>query len=392
MARCGSATCVLKVLYYESPGAGIGGSRRSLVNLIRGLGDGVQAFIVADLPAELSRQLPRTSVVLPSSRIWPPGADSAPGRLAKTVRWWYYALTTSARLAGLIWSKGIHVVHGNNSVTTNAPAVLAARLTGRPYVSHLRGTTRPTRETRWLFRHVRHFVAISESVRDYYARQGLLDGGAVSVIYNSMVLEEAGRRIQPEPPETRSFFRVGMFARMIEYKGHAFFLDVARKATQQPPSIQFAIHGPIPEPGDDNWPYYEHVCQRIQVYGLQGRVRLAGPYSDVAAVMGQTDVVLCCSPYDNFGRILFEAMACGVPVVAFDAGGVREAAVSGENCLLVPCDDTTAMADAVIRLATDPVLRQRLVQGGHRTAEQLFDHRANATRVLRIYEQLLGRG
>ena len=379
----------LRVLYYEYPGRGVGGSRWSLVNLLRGLGDRVQPYIAADLPEEVVRQLPPSATLLPPSSTWMSFHRSPEARSLKTFYWWRYFVTTALHLAGLVRREGINLVHGNNEVTSNAPAVLAAMLTRRPYVSHLRGTEDPHWETRWLFRHVSQFIAISEHVRNFYFRQGLLDNIPVAVIYNGLDVDDLARRSAARAPAPPGAVHIAMFGRMIEFKGHAYFLEAARHVTNLLPEAQFTVHGPLPQRAEPEGVYYERVLGQCQEEGLIDRVTFAGPYSDVVAVMGQTDVVLCCSPVDNFGRILFEAMACGIPVVAFDAGGIREVAVPEENCLLVPNRDAEALAKTVIRLAGDLALRARLVEGGRETARRLFDSRANAHRVLEIYERLV---
>jgi len=379
----------IKVLYYEQPEPGRGGSRVSLCNLVRGLGNQVVAYVMGPLPEEIRRSLPPSTVLLRPPRVWPPRSESRFGRVGKTVRWWFYFLSTAARLAVIILRRRIRIVHANNHVHSNAPAVLAARLTGRPCVCHLRGTQRSRRETRWLFRYVDHFIAISAFVLDHYAQRGLLRGRPTSIIYNGIDVEATRQRSTPHSFEKGTVFRVGMFARMIEFKGHRHFLEVAREVLGLEPGIRFVIHGPIPGPGDAGWAYYGSLCKTIKAMGLDDHIRFDGPYSDVAKVMQETNVVLACSPHNNFGRILFEAMACGVPLVAFDSGGTREVAVSEKNCLLVPNRDTSAMAKAVVRLFRNPSLREKMAREGTKTATRLFDYRANAFQVQRIYERLV---
>jgi len=375
----------IRILYYEHPGPGVGGSRRSLLNLIRGLGDGICPYIVAELPAEVLNDLPKTAVVFPTSRLWPPRGPSPLGRIGLTARWLLYMVTTVLRLLWIILRRRIDIVHANNEVTSNAPAILAAKLARRPCVCHLRGESQPWRETRWLFRHVDRYIAISKHVRDFYAKQGLLRGRNVSIVYNGVDVQDLERRARREEQPEGSRWRVGMFGRMIEYKGHEFFIEVAARTLRRRADVEFIVHGPVPQPGDEDWPYCDLIHRRLAELGLHDHVSLAGAYTDVAAVMRDTDVVLCCSPYDNFGRILFEAMACGVPVVAFDVGGMAEVASDGVNCLLVPNRDTDAMADAVVRLLSDRALRERIIRGGRETASRLFDYRANASRVLALY-------
>lgn len=379
----------IRVLYYEYPGPGLGGSRRSLLNLLRGLDGEVEAYVVGNLPEEVAQALPKKATLAQPSYAWPPEPGRQLSLFEWNLRWWYYFLSMAIRLAFLIVRRGIHVVHVNNDATSGAPAILAAIITRRLCVCHLRGTEPPWRETRWLFRHVDHYIAISDHVREYYALQHLLDGASVSVIFNGVDVKDLGECTRTGSVPPSDCFTACMLGRLIEYKGCEYFLEVAREAASRHTGGEFAIYAPVPEPGEPNRSYYERLCEIRRLHGLEKRVRFVGPYSDVAEVLRGVDAVLCCSPFDNFGRILFEAMACGVPVVAFDSGGTREVGVSGQNCLLVPNRDVSAMAEALHRLITDKSLRDNIVRGGRETARQLFDYKANAHKVLAVYQQLL---
>jgi glycogen(starch) synthase len=84
------------------------------------------------------------------------------------------------------------------------------------------------------------------------------------------------------------------------------------------------------------------------------------------------DVLVFPSVYDEpFGLVPLEAMACDTPVVATGAGGSGEYLVDGWNSLLYPRGDPAGLAAAVRRLAEDPLLRERLVRHGRRTARAL---------------------
>jgi len=380
----------IRVLYYEQPGLGPGGSRVSLQNMIEGLGSRVQAFIVGNLPREVLRNLPSGSGMFPAPRSWPPASPSLFGRYGKTARFLYYLGSTAIRLAFHIWRLRIDIIHGNNEVNSNAPAVLAAALTGRPCVSHLRGTLNPRWETRWLYKHVDAFIAICEHVRDFYVEQGLLGEVPATVIYNGVDVRRLGRRARFARLSKTGPFRVAVFGRLVEFKGHEFFVRAAAEVLRALPEIEFVIHGPIPEDGPEA-AYYQSVRETAQSLGIAGRIHFAGSYEEVITPMAETDVVVCCSPFDNFGRILFEAMACGVPVVAFNCGGTGEVAVHEKNALLVPNRDCEALGQAIVRLARDRELRDRLIEEGQRTASDLFDYRTNADRVFQLYERLLGR-
>jgi glycosyltransferase involved in cell wall biosynthesis len=84
------------------------------------------------------------------------------------------------------------------------------------------------------------------------------------------------------------------------------------------------------------------------------------------------DVALFPVIWDEpFGLVPIEAMACGTPVIATGRGGSAEFLRDELNCLIVPPGDAQALAAAVRRLAEEPALRARLIEGGLRTAEEL---------------------
>ena len=382
----------IKVLYCEALAPGPGGSRISLCNLIRGLEGSVRAYVVGGFPQEVLDRIPADTVVLPTPAAWPGQRRFALGRVQKTASWWTYTLGLACWLARVVRKNDIDLVHANNEVSSNAPAVLAAMLARRPCVAHLRGNERPRRETRWLFGHVSHYVAISDVVCRYYADKGVLDGRAVTVVYNGLDVSPLAERAEQVARARTGPPTVAMFSRMIPFKGHEYFIRAAAEAARSRPDVRFLIHGPIPEPHSPERPYYDKMAALVDELGLADRVRFPGPYEDVAEVMGATDVAVACSPYNNFERILFESMACGLPLVAFDCGGIREVGVSERNVLLVPNKDPAALAGGMLRLLADQPLRDQLAHEGRRTARERFDYRTNAQQVLAIYRDLLTRG
>ena len=108
--------------------------------------------------------------------------------------------------------------------------------------------------------------------------------------------------------------------------------------------------------------------------GLENHVRLLGtvPSAEVARRLRGSDVLMLPSLDEGLPKVLLEAMACGLPVVATDCGGVSEAFSDGVEGLLVPPRDAAAMAVALERLWRDPALRTRLGEAGRRTATSRF--------------------
>jgi len=95
-----------------------------------------------------------------------------------------------------------------------------------------------------------------------------------------------------------------------------------------------------------------------------------GPSDDrVAELLCEASVFVQTSTHEGFCLPLLEAMACGTPVVCTDADGNRDFCVDGVNCLMVP-PRADAVAAAIARLLADVDLRERLAQGGLRTAAE----------------------
>ena len=96
----------------------------------------------------------------------------------------------------------------------------------------------------------------------------------------------------------------------------------------------------------------------------------------LARLYATCDLFVFASWREGFGLPPLEAMACGVPVVLTNSGGVREYARPGENCLMVPTRAPDALAEAMVRLLSDSTLARRLAANGPSTAAQFSWDRA----------------
>jgi glycosyltransferase involved in cell wall biosynthesis len=124
--------------------------------------------------------------------------------------------------------------------------------------------------------------------------------------------------------------------------------------------------------------------QRIRDRGLTGRARLEGATTDVQSALAQASIVALSSEQEGLPLALAEAMAAGVPCVAFDcAPGIREIITDEEDGVVVRLRDVPAMANALARLADDVELRQRM---GRNARHNIARFRLDA--VLDQWEQL----
>jgi glycosyltransferase involved in cell wall biosynthesis len=110
---------------------------------------------------------------------------------------------------------------------------------------------------------------------------------------------------------------------------------------------------------------------------------------EVLQAYDRADVFVLPSRFESFPRVLLEAMASGLPIVATRVGGVSELVAEGENGLLVPPDDPPALAEAIRRLAEDPELRGRFGAASRRKIAP-YDWSALIPQYVDLFQGLVG--
>ena len=383
---------------------GFGGAVKSLALTLRGLG-GVDARIVTTQDAEqvdawfggrpvsgFRRWINYRTTQRVSRRV-----------RAQAVRWMALkalavadvavTLGNAAWLAWTIRRGRVEVVHLNNGFLP-AEALLAARITGTPCIVHLRDFLHdPRAASSWAAGCVSTVIAVSdavaESVRPAFA-------GRVVTVHDPVDLDAVERaagereRVRAACGLDETDIAVGIFGRVIPWKGQLEFVRAAILAMRADPAIRAVVVGDESDGGPE---YFERVRRAIRESGMEGRFVLAGYQRDVEGWYAAMDVVVHASiTPEPFGMVVPEAMAAGCAVIAADAGGPREVVTHDVDGLRVPPGDVEALADAIARLCADPELRARMGARARQTARERFGIGANAAAVRRVYAEVLGRG
>ncbi|WP_322815500.1 glycosyltransferase family 4 protein [Chloroflexus sp.] len=128
--------------------------------------------------------------------------------------------------------------------------------------------------------------------------------------------------------------------------------------------------------------------------GVAANLHFLGTLSEEQklALLRASAVLPFPSRYEGFGLPVLEGMAAGVPVVSTDIPVINELIRDGEDGLLVPYNDTAALANAILRLLDDETLRTRIIAGGRRAIAERFAPQRLVTQVLAVYEQMVRSG
>ncbi len=187
----------------------------------------------------------------------------------------------------------------------------------------------------------------------------------------------------------RSYAVVTIVGRLSPIKGHTYFLKAMAKVVRSMPYVRVRIVGDVA-------PHKESYRQELEVLtrhlGLVAQVEFLGDRQDVPEILAESDVLVMASVVpEAFGRVILEAQAVGVPVVATDVGGVGEVIEHGKTGLLVLPRDTDAMAQAVLRILNEPKLAREMVAAAWRKIDDQYTLEHMASRTVGVYEELLNR-
>lgn len=122
--------------------------------------------------------------------------------------------------------------------------------------------------------------------------------------------------------------------------------------------------------------------------GIEDRTHWLGLVPDPTNLLQASDLFILSTVGEAFGLVLAESMACGVPVVGSESGGIPEVVVNGETGLLVPPLKPELFADAIEQLGKDKDMRSRLSSQGIERVREQFSMEKTVNATIGIYESL----
>jgi glycosyltransferase involved in cell wall biosynthesis len=125
--------------------------------------------------------------------------------------------------------------------------------------------------------------------------------------------------------------------------------------------------------------------RQLETAGLSGRVRLAGLVGDLPGLLAAADIFCLPSLYEGLPLVLLEAMAAGLPVVAFAIDGVRDVLTDGTEARLVAPGEVSALAAALGSLLPDAAQRLRLGRAARETVEARHGFATVVERLEAVY-------
>ncbi|MDD4401750.1 MAG: glycosyltransferase family 4 protein [Desulfitobacteriaceae bacterium] len=120
-----------------------------------------------------------------------------------------------------------------------------------------------------------------------------------------------------------------------------------------------------------------------------GTVFVNPKQSQIGDLLRKSNIFICGSYYESFSLPVLEAMACGCAVITTKNKGVVEYALDGKNCIMVNINDPVDMAEKIIQLFKDDMLRNRIISKGLKTASQ-YTWDCIIPKIISYYQQVAG--
>ena len=210
----------------------------------------------------------------------------------------------------------------------------------------------------------RRLIAVSQATVEAHVARGM-NRERVVVIRNGIDLAQ----FQPRPQQgwlrrelklPESSMLVATIGQIGLRKGQDVLAMAAPDIIHQIPSAHFLMLGERTSTKLESIQFEQAIHRAFAEQNLTEHLHMLGYRSDVAALLPEIDLIVHPANQEPFGRVLLEAAASGVPVVATRVGGTEEIVVDGVTGTLVPARDPAALANAVIGLLSDASQRDAM--------------------------------
>ena len=291
------------------------------------------------------------------------------------------------RLRALLRRERADLLHTHGHFSVNVVGRAAARLAGRPVISHMHieNAFRPGPAARAAqvaldnatARLCASIVAVSDATREALLAQGYPAARTVT-IHNGIEPAEPVAPAELDVPHGAPLLLE--VARLCDVKGQRELIRALARLERHDAVALLA--GEDLEAGGA---FRRGLEREAAELGVADRVRFLGHRDDVPALIEAADLFVLPSWVEGLPLGVLDAMARGKPVVAAAAGGTPELVADGETGLLVPPRDADALARALDELLSDPARARRLGEAGRERALAEFSAGAAAEQVLRLY-------
>jgi glycosyltransferase involved in cell wall biosynthesis len=289
----------------------------------------------------------------------------------------------------------IDIVHTHSDLHKGKPECIAAWLTGIPCIIHNHGYPIFNCFDKFFLMFVDQFIHISSNVAEHHIANGTSPQKG-NIIHNGVEISPYIRKydtalVRRELSVKQDEILVGLIARIDWWKGQNYFIEAMGQVAKTIPNLKGLIIGEIyNDRNGRNRQYLNRLRSLVRSLKLNDKIIFTGFRSDIPRLISSLDVVVhASSEPEPFGLVIIETMAAGKPIIATAAGGVLDIIQDGVNGLLVPCKDSKAIAQAIIKIISNPEWARQIGLAARRRVAETFTIQHQVTAMQQLYDSVL---
>ena len=287
-------------------------------------------------------------------------------------------------LRKFIDNSALNLIHANSLIMGRRIGPIAPHLPV-PTTSHLRDIMNLSAAAISDLNQHQRLFAVSNATCEFHISQGV-DPQRITTVYNGIDLNE----FQPRPQsgwlkrELRipdAGFVVAAIGQICLRKGQDDFAAAMTRLGQRDQSIHVILMGNRHSTKLETIEYDRNLDEVFESAGMQDRFHRLGFRDDIPLLLNEVDLVVHAARQEPLGRVLLEAAASEVPIVATRVGGTEEILIDNESALLVDSRAVDQIVTAVRRIRNDESVRNRLGESARKTVREKFEIKDNAHRL-----------
>lgn len=282
----------------------------------------------------------------------------------------------------------------------HANSLSMGRVTGRlqselpvPCTAHLRDIMKTSRRTIEELNLNAGMVAVSEATKRFHCQHDLAPS-KTTVIHNGVDLKryrprEKSGQLREElrlPPDTIIALSIGQICLR---KGHDMLAKATIAAIREIPNLHLVVAGERYSSKPESIAFEENFTDAFRNAGLMDRLHMVGYRVDIPSLMNEADLLIHAAKQEPLGRVLLEASASGLPIVATEVGGTAEILPPSLGIPLVPSGDASTMSERIIHLCNSEDERSRQAKLLRENAVRHFSIEAAARRHREFWQSHL---
>lgn len=234
--------------------------------------------------------------------------------------------------------------------------------------------------TRFILKNLDGHIAISNCLKSFFIKAKLIRENTVRVIYHGYQHSLEDMPAQGRKTGSLTAPKIVLPGRIIKLKGHIYAVQMLSLIRQRDIDATLHFFG--------DGPYRAAVQAETDRLQLKEYVFFHGYVHELQAELRQCDIAVIPSSYESFGMVFLDCYAAALPVVAFDLPAGNEIVENGMSGLLTKPHDAADLAEKVLMLCENPVLRDTLTQNGQHFLTNRFSMQRMATDYVQYYLSL----